>query len=161
MPARQPVPKADMATPANKYDCGTPLACELTPFHSITSSAVANGEGGMSRPSSLAVWRLMTNSIGRPQDRQIVRFLTLEDATGLNSRLASEVCDARPVAHQPAGFGILAEGINRGQRVAHRQHGELDATADEQRVGTNQECVGPILHKARKGRIDLAIGAGG
>src|SRR5215510_6481070 len=35
---------------------------ELAPFHSITSSAVASNIGGTSRPSALAVLRLMTSS---------------------------------------------------------------------------------------------------
>src|SRR5438067_4590136 len=35
---------------------------ELPPLHSITSSARASSEGGMARPSDLAVLRLITNS---------------------------------------------------------------------------------------------------
>jgi hypothetical protein len=35
---------------------------ELTPLHSITSSAVASSEGGTVRPSAFAVLRLMTSS---------------------------------------------------------------------------------------------------
>src|SRR5262249_1463228 len=35
---------------------------ELAPFHSITSSARASSVGGISRPSILAVFRLMTSS---------------------------------------------------------------------------------------------------
>jgi hypothetical protein len=46
---------------------------------------------------------------------------------------------------QPAGFGILAEGIDRGHRVAHRQGRELYATVDKQRVGMDQECVRPAF----------------
>src|SRR5262249_54313293 len=40
---------------ADKHD-------ELAPFHSITSAAVASSIGGTSRPSALAVLRLMTSS---------------------------------------------------------------------------------------------------
>src|ERR1700690_2199109 len=35
---------------------------ELAPLHSITSFAVASSDGGMVRPSALAVLRLMINS---------------------------------------------------------------------------------------------------
>ena len=42
-----------------------------------------------------------------------------------------------------------------------RQRDELHAPGDEQRVGTDQECIGPLFHKRRKGRIDVAICAGG
>jgi hypothetical protein len=44
--------------------------------------------------------------------------------------------------------------------MVHRQRGELDETVVEQRIGTDQKCIGLLPHKARKGRIDLAIGAG-
>src|SRR3954469_24698128 len=37
----------------------------------------------------------------------------------------------------------------------------FSATADEQCVGTDEECVGPLLHECRKGCIDAAIRAGG
>jgi len=36
----------------------------------------------------------------------------------------------------------------------------LDTTGNEQRVGTDHECVGPLLYDGRKGRIDVAIGGG-
>jgi hypothetical protein len=36
---------------------------ELPPYHSITSSARASSDGGTSRPSALAVLRLMARSI--------------------------------------------------------------------------------------------------
>src|SRR5262245_15712701 len=36
---------------------------ELAPFHSIISSARASNEGGTSRPSALAVLRLITTSL--------------------------------------------------------------------------------------------------
>jgi hypothetical protein len=45
--------------------------------------------------------------------------------------------------------------------VARRQGGELHAAGGEKRVGPDQERVGPLLHHACEGRIDLAIGAGG
>ena len=38
-----------------------------------------------------------------------------------------------------------------------RQRGELDTTTGEVRVGKDQECVGPLLRKARKGRLDFAL----
>src|SRR5262249_478752 len=31
---------------------------------------------------------------------------------------------------------------------------------DEHRIGTDHECVGTLLHKTRKGRVDLTIGTG-
>ena len=45
--------------------------------------------------------------------------------------------------------------------MVDRQRGELYDPVGEERVGIDEECVGPLLHEARKGRIDLVIGAGG
>jgi len=41
-----------------------------------------------------------------------------------------------------------------------RQRGELDTTIEEELAGKDQECVGPLLRKARKDCLDFAIGAG-
>src|SRR5262249_26692996 len=51
--------------PRRKRPCGRPAAeqgDEVAAFHSITSSARASSVGGTSRPSALAVFRLITNS---------------------------------------------------------------------------------------------------
>jgi hypothetical protein len=37
----------------------------------------------------------------------------------------------------------------------------LDAAVGEKHVGADRKCLGQLLHQAGKGRIDLAIGAGG
>ena len=51
---------------------------ELAPPHSITSSARASSVGGTSRPSALAVLRLITSSIlGRRLHRQSAGFSPL------------------------------------------------------------------------------------
>ncbi len=99
--------------------------------------------------------------LGGPQDREVRRFLALEDAAGIDADLAIPVRTARSVAHQSTGFGKLAESIDRRHRVAHRQRRQLDAAVGKKDVRTDQKCVSPHLHEARKGHIDLAIGAGG
>src|SRR5205807_5719091 len=59
---------------------------ELASFHSITSSARASSVGGTSRPSALAVLRLMTNSnfvgcsIGNSEAFAPLRILTTNAA---------------------------------------------------------------------------------
>ena len=65
------------ATPLAKYKAHSPVTCarrdrprrrtaeqrdEVAAVHSITSSARASSEGGTSRPSALAVLRLITSS---------------------------------------------------------------------------------------------------
>ena len=113
----------------------------------------------MLRPSVLAVCRLMMNSnlVAR---QQVSRVLAFEDAAGIDAALAIPVRSARSVAHQPADFDMVAEGIDCGQPVVRSQRDELDATVVQQRVGTDQECVRPFLHQAGKGGVKLKIGAG-
>ena len=66
----------------------------------------------------------------------------------------------RPVAHQPAGFGKLAPMVKSRKLVSHRQHDELHATGDEQRVRTDQECIGPLFDERCKGIVDVTTCAG-
>ena len=55
--------------------------------HSITSSARASSVGGTSRPSALAVLRLMTSSyLVGCLHRQVSRLLALEDAINVAGR---------------------------------------------------------------------------
>ena len=86
--------------------------------HSITSSARASSVGGTSRPSALAVLRLMTSSnlVGL-LDRQVGRLLALEDATDVDADQTVGVSDAGPVAHQAASSDELA--IRRKPSAPH------------------------------------------
>src|SRR5262249_39029356 len=64
------------------------------------------------------------------------------------------------VTHQATGFGIGAQGIDGWYGVARSQRDELHATVDEEVIRMDHKCVGPLLQKARKGRIDLGSSAG-
>ena len=44
--------------------------------------------------------------------------------------------------------------------MARRERRKLDAPADEERVGGDEEGVGPVAHEGGEGRLDLAAGAG-
>ena len=122
---------------------------ELATLHSITSSARASNVGGTVDAERLG--RLQVDDeleLGRQLDRHFGWLLALEDAAGIDAGLAKLVRKVRSVAHQPAGFGKLAPMVQRGKRMARRQRDELHATADEQRVGTDQECIGPLFTQA-------------
>jgi hypothetical protein len=72
------------------------------PVHySITSSARASTGAGISRPSALAVFRLITSSYGRHLHGQIGRFLALEDAIDIAGRAAVLVGEIRPIGIRP------------------------------------------------------------
>ena len=75
--AASPLPRAHRKRPRRR---AAEQADEVAPSHSITSSAMASTPGGMTRPSALAVLRLMTSSkFAQLHDRQIARLLALED----------------------------------------------------------------------------------
>ena len=78
--------------------------------------------GGTSRPSALAVLRLMHQLVlGRRLHRQVGRLLALEDAIDVAGRAAVLVDRIRPVGDQAAGGDEEAKGVDRGQFVPGRQ----------------------------------------
>jgi hypothetical protein len=56
---------------------------------------------------------------------------------------------------------LLAERTQSSGPALARSVCGLRARLADIRLGTDQECIGTFLHKARKSRIDVAIGAGG
>jgi hypothetical protein len=44
--------------------------------------------------------------------------------------------------------------------MARRECRKLNASAGEERVGSNEERVGPVAYEGGEGRLDLAAGAG-
>src|SRR5262249_5931008 len=98
--------------------------------------------------------------LARLYDRQVRRLRALENATGIGADLTKRIRQAASVAHQPAGYDIVTHRICRGHCVARRKVDQLDPSADEKRVGADEECVGPLAYKVCEGRVDLAAGAG-
>src|SRR5262249_48488981 len=91
-------------------------------------------------------------------DGQVGRFLALKTAAGVDARLAELLRYAWSVAHQPAGFGKLARGIDRGQQMACCQRGKLHAIVVEQGAGSEHKGLNPLLHDAGKGFSDVVTG---
>ena len=83
---------------------GSFITPSLSSSHSITSSARASSVGGTSRPSALAVFRLMTSLVlGRRLHRQVGRLLALEDAIDVAGRAAILINRMHPIGNQAAG----------------------------------------------------------
>jgi hypothetical protein len=95
---------------------------ELEPDHSITSSARASIIGGTSRPSALAVLRLITSSylVGACTGRS-AGLLTFEDAVDVAGRPPVWIDRIRPVGDQAAFYGVKAERVDRGQPMSCRK----------------------------------------
>ena len=90
--------------------------------HSITSSARASSKGGTSRPSALAVLRLMTSSIfGRRLHRQISRLLPFKDAIDVARGAPVHIDDIGAIGDQAAIGDEVASVVDRGQFVSRRK----------------------------------------
>ena len=87
--------------------------------HSITSSARASSVGGISRPSALAVLRLMNSSnLLTCLHRQVGGLFAFENPPGVGAGDAEHICQAAAVAHQSAGRDELAGLKDRRKRMA-------------------------------------------
>src|SRR5262249_60113080 len=86
-------------------------------------------------------------------DRQVGGLAALEDATGLGSKLTERVSEACSIAHQPAGFRIVAKRIRRGQSAEHRQERQLDTPVVKERGALDEQTVGSFANKGCEGRL--------
>jgi len=84
----------------------------------------------------------------------------LEDPGGVDANHAITLVEIYSVAHELASGGVLMSRVHCGNRMASRQHHKLRGARDEERIGRDQKCIGAHLDQLRKGRIDVATGAG-
>ena len=96
---------------------------------------------------------------GGLHDRQVGRLFALENPPGIDAGLAIGVGMAVSVAHQAAGHDILAQGIDRRQRMASRQRDELFPLREHEGAGADEQRADAALDQGRKGRIDVALAA--
>ena len=91
---------------------------KLALVYSITSSARASSVGGTSRPSALAVLRLITSSnLVGCLHRQVGRLLAFEDAIDVAGAGPILVRKIRPIGDQTTVRAKFAENVNGGQAV--------------------------------------------
>src|SRR5262245_6577025 len=69
-------------------------------------------------------------------------------------------CDAGAITHQSTRVGILSPRITCGYGVACRERHELNTLLREERVGTDQECIGPLLDSGDERRFEVPLRAG-
>jgi hypothetical protein len=92
--------------------------------------------------------------------RFVRRLSALDDAAGIDADLTPRIDNVAPITHEAAGFRQKTVRICRGERMARSQIDQLDTSAVEKGVATDEERIGPLPRKICEGRIDLADGAG-
>src|SRR5262247_2698462 len=68
--------------------------------------------------------------------------------------------DAGAITHQPTRVGILSPRITCGYGVACRERHQLNSPLREERVGTDQECIGPLPDSGDERRSEVPLRAG-
>src|SRR5262249_17870841 len=96
---------------------------------------------------------------GRLHNWQVGWLFALENAAGIDAHTAKHVRKIGPVAHQPTGFDNLTIRLCRRNPVARRPGRKLHATADEERVGSDEKGVGRLAQQGSEGRINLVAAA--
>ena len=149
--------KADMCSA--KKVC--PLCANSGPRHlySITSSAAASSDGGIVRPSALAVLRLTRSSnSGGLHHGQVGRLLALENPPDVETGLAIgiRIC-CGPYAHQAAGVDVLARRVARGDRMASRHRDDSLPTVNHEPAGTDEQRTSPACGERCKCGLDIAV----
>src|SRR5215475_9281619 len=97
--------------------------------------------------------------LGGLHDRQVCRFRTLEDTTGIDTDLTIRIRQAGSVAYQAADFGIFTRPIRGRERVARSQEDQLDTSADKKGATADENRVGSVVRKCCEGCIDVRAGA--
>ena len=87
----------------------------------------------------------------RLQYWQVCGFLTLEDATNVDTNLTIRVSKIGRVAHQATGRYGFARFISRRNVVTGRQCDNLIAQSDEKRICTDDNWSGlPLISRRRR-----------
>jgi hypothetical protein len=116
--------------------------------HSITSSARASTDDGISRPSAFAVLRLITNSnfVGL-LDRKVSWLRTLEDSLDVGGDPTIQVAVIWAIREHCAVPCPRWEGVYRRQAMIHRRIDDATSVPEHKRAGLNDERHRPIrLH---------------
>src|SRR4029077_791670 len=92
-------------------------------------------------------------------DRQIGRFLALEDAAGIDAGQTICVANAGSVSYQTAGRRERAKLVDRRHRVTERQLGELWALIRKEWIAADHKRACPQLGHGCKDCIEIAAAA--
>jgi hypothetical protein len=120
----------------------------------VASSVSGDGEaerlGGREVERKLELDRLL--------HRQVGGLSALENAD-IKTPLATGILTIRTIAHKKAGLGVSTLPRGRWKPVARRQRRNLMAPTVPVHITGDQNRRGFLLDKARKCRVNLALGA--
>src|SRR5262249_36498795 len=85
---------------------------------------------------------------------------SVEDHANPYAKTAIDPGEIGPVAHEAAGFDVLAPRIAHGDLVLVGELDDLAAVAVEERVATDEERIGLVAGGGRKGGLQLGNSAG-
>src|SRR6516162_5469653 len=89
-------------------------------------------------------------------DRHVGWLVAPENVPGVDAPEVIQVCNSASVAHQSACRGKRTKLIDRGHRVAEREHRELFAPAVEEWIALDHEPAGSQWDQVCEGRINVA-----
>ena len=146
--------------------CRQPKTCtnsDIRLDYSITSSAAAGRLGGTVEAEGLRGFRLMTSSNLLACTTGKSRLRTLEDAAGIDADLPMRICQARSVAHQPAGFDACTRRIycrrRRPLKLLLKNHSIISVTRTKNDSGmVKPSAFAVVLLKTRSNLSGCSTG---
>src|SRR6516225_1621289 len=88
--------------------------------------------------------------------REIGWLFTIENATGIDTRLPPSVTNVRSIAHKTANCCVRGPGVHRWYGMAGRQRDDLIGMGKKETIAAHLKRVRLLLNKVRKSCVDLA-----
>src|SRR5262249_16668875 len=92
-------------------------------------------------------------------DRQVGRFLALENSADIDARQAIHVSQTTAIAHQSAGRDKLTKLEHCRHRLAQRQGGKPGTATDKEWIGPDYESACVHSSHDRESRFEVALAA--
>src|SRR6478735_2591722 len=123
------------------------------------STRLSNGAGIVS-PSIRAVCAFMMNSNLLACTIGVRRLRTFENTASIDTRQTKSVHNVGSIAHQSSDLGILAPCIYGRQMMERCQLSQLDASAIEECIGSDEDRIWSLATHCCEGGVDLGASVG-
>src|SRR5262249_32442378 len=98
--------------------------------------------------------------LGWLQGRQVGWLCALENVPSVNARLAIGASNACPIAHQAAGFDVIASIVNRWNGMARRQCNQPLTLASKEWTAADQQRARTRVDYLRERGVEFAFTCG-